>query len=292
MIFDIVDVFAEHKYAGNQLAVVRLTPAERDTLTTEQMQAIALEFGYAETTFVLDDVPKDGSYDVRIFTVTREVPFAGHPTLGTAYLIHQEIAASDTITLNLKVGQIPVTFDAGADGVLWMQQKTPIFRERYTPEQIAPILSLSPDDIAPAHAGKPTPLQHVDNGLHFVIVPLTSRAALGRARVQREAFNALLGYDTIDTYLYCHDPLEPPHDLSARMLFSDGEDAATGSAAGCLTAYLVEYEVFGAAFDLQVEQGYAMRRPSILHLRGDRADGAIRVRVGGKVQHIARGALI
>ncbi len=112
--FHIVDVFAEHKYAGNQLAVFRNARG----LSSEDMQKIAKEMGFSETTFVLSDAEREGGYDVRIFTPTAEVPFAGHPTLGTAYIIRQEIVRTpvQAVTLNLQVGQIPVRFDPQGDG--------------------------------------------------------------------------------------------------------------------------------------------------------------------------------
>ena len=125
--FYIVDVFAEEKYAGNQLAVVR----GGADLSDEALGKIALEINYSETTFVLADEETDGGYDVRIFTPGGEVPFAGHPTLGTAYVIRQEILCEpvEQITLNLKVGKIPVTFG----DLLWMRQPPPTFGETSTP---------------------------------------------------------------------------------------------------------------------------------------------------------------
>src|SRR4030042_2345154 len=124
--FSIVDVFAEEKYAGNQLAVVR----NAQGLSSEQMQKIAREMNFSETTFVLSDAPRDDGYDVRIFTPAAEVPFAGHPTLGTAWVIRQEIVHSpvEQVKLNLQVGQIPVTFGQAAEpDVLWMKQNPPTF---------------------------------------------------------------------------------------------------------------------------------------------------------------------
>jgi trans-2,3-dihydro-3-hydroxyanthranilate isomerase len=280
----LVDVFAEAKYAGNQLAVVRGAAG----LTSEQMQTLALEMGFSETTFILSDAMRDGGYDVRIFTVEHEMPFAGHPTLGTAWVIHQHIRHADIVTLNLKVGQIPVTFASGADGVLWMQQKPPTFFETYAPDIIAEAVGLSADDIDPRY-----PVQRVSTGVAFVIVPLKTRDAIKRAKVQRETFDRLLGYDALDVYLFCPEPYDVAHHLNARMFWSDGEDAATGSAAGCLTAYLVEHGCFGASVDIRVEQGVEIRRPSLLYLRGSRdADGTISVRVGGRVQAVAVGELV
>jgi hypothetical protein len=131
LIFYIVDVFAEEKYAGNQLAVVR----GGFDLADEALEKIALEMNYSEITFVLSDEEVDGGYDVRIFTPGGEVPFAGHPTLGTAYVIRLEILAepADRVTLNLKAGRIPVTFGE----VLWMRQLPPTFGSKLDREPAA-----------------------------------------------------------------------------------------------------------------------------------------------------------
>src|SRR4030042_912475 len=129
LIFYIVDVFAEEKYAGNQLAVVR----DATALSDSQMQKITKEMNYSETTFIMSEEPREGGYDVRIFTPAAEVPFAGHPTLGTAYIIRQEIVRKPVqqVNLNLKVGQIPVCFDRQDDGrdILWMTPKEATFGE-------------------------------------------------------------------------------------------------------------------------------------------------------------------
>src|SRR5215216_4743647 len=132
--FYIVDVFAEEKYAGNQLAVVRGGAG----LPDERLQKIALEMNYSETTFLLAEEERDGGYDVRIFTPGGEIPFAGHPTLGTAFVIRQEVLAEpvERVTLNLKAGKIPVTFGE----VLWMRQLPPTFGSTLDPAKTARIL--------------------------------------------------------------------------------------------------------------------------------------------------------
>ena len=129
---DIVDVFAEEKYAGNQLAVVRYG---RD-LSDVTMQKIAREVNFSETTFITSDQEHDGGYDVRIFTPKEEIPFAGHPTLGTAYVIRKEIVTRpvDQVLLNLKVGQIPVSFSS--EDILWMKQKEPTFSAAFDAAEI------------------------------------------------------------------------------------------------------------------------------------------------------------
>src|SRR6266849_5844368 len=174
--FYIVDVFAESKYAGNQLAVVR----HAADLSSEKMLEIAREMHYSETTFILSEEAHDGGYDVRIFTPGGEVPFAGHPTLGTAWVLRNEILKSDvsTVTLNLKVGQIPVTFDGGA---LWLKQINPTFGETRTPAQVAPVLNLDEADFDTRF-----PIQEVSTGLPFVLVPLKGMDAVKRAHVNLE----------------------------------------------------------------------------------------------------------
>jgi len=145
--FYIVDVFAEEKYAGNQLAVVRGAKALSDT----EMQRIAKEMNYSETTFILSDEKRNSGYDVRIFTPETELPFAGHPTLGTAYVIQDEIVKEpvDEIVLNLRVGRIPVTFsyDGKHADILWMKQLDPIFGQTLDAGLISEVLSLDLRDI-------------------------------------------------------------------------------------------------------------------------------------------------
>ncbi|MDH4223475.1 MAG: PhzF family phenazine biosynthesis protein, partial [candidate division Zixibacteria bacterium] len=166
-LFYIVDVFAERKYSGNQLAVFR----DAGEIPDSEMQQIAREMNYSETTFILSEKEKDGGYDVRIFTPQREVPFAGHPTLGTAFVIQKEMVKRPihTIILNLKVGQIPVTFNYIDEhpNILWMKQKAPTFGQTFEFEEISRILELKNDDI-----DQRFPIQDVTTGLPFIIAPL------------------------------------------------------------------------------------------------------------------------
>ena len=176
--FYLVDVFAEEKYAGNQLAVIR-NAAE---LSVDQMQRIANETHFSETTFILSDQPRSGGYDVRIFTPQQEVPFAGHPTLGTAYVIKNYIASGNpaALRLNLGIGQIPVTFQNGVDGqeVAWMKQNPPVFGEKFSIEELAPILQLPKESFDGRF-----PIQEVSTGMPFILVPLKTLKAVQSARV-------------------------------------------------------------------------------------------------------------
>ena len=283
--FYIVDVFAEEKYAGNQLAVVR----GGADLSAEDLGKIALEMNYSETAFVLADEETDCGYDVRIFTPGMEVPFAGHPTLGTAYVIRHEILAGpvDEVTLNLKAGKIPVTFG----DVLWMRQLPPTFGATLDPAQMALAINLETTNIDDRF-----PVQEVSTGLPTVIVPLRDLDALRRCKVDWERYTELVGPDK-NLYVFCPEPHEDgPGDLSARMFADDlgvPEDPATGSAAGCLAGYLAEHRYFGTdPVDVRVEQGYEIKRPSLLYLRAETKGGEMTVHVGGKVQMVARGKLV
>jgi trans-2,3-dihydro-3-hydroxyanthranilate isomerase len=285
MDFTIVDVFAEQPYAGNQLAVFRGTAG----LSDEQMQTLAREINFSETTFILSDTPRDGGYDVRIFTVEEELPFAGHPTLGTAYVIRRDIAAADQIVLNLKVGQIPVDFMP--DGLVWMQQKPPTFGEIYDPEQVAPLIGVNADDIDTRF-----PVQIVSTGVPFPIIPLKTREAVVRARLNNGMYHewrTATGRDKV--FLFCAEPYDSDNHLNARMFWGSGEDPATGSANGCLAGYLVKHRYFGTdSINVRVEQGYEIKRKSVLYLRAaPNTDdpNVIDVRVGGRVQNMASGRL-
>ena len=290
--FYILDVFAEEKYAGNQLAVV----ADAGMLSDKQMQKIAKEMNYSETTFILSEKPQDGGYDVRIFTPNEEVPFAGHPTLGTAYVIQQEIISKpvETIKLNLKVGQIPVTFnyDGQQPGVLWMKQVEPIFGGIIEPEAISEVIGVDGSGI-----DERFPIQEVSTGLPFIIVPLKTLDAVKRARVNRDRlFELIKERETKMIFIFCPQAYDQENDINSRM-FGDyhgiSEDPATGSANGCLAGYLVKYRYFGSSqVDIRVEQGYEIGRPSLLYLRAEDNNGKIDVSVGGKVVTIAKGELV
>jgi trans-2,3-dihydro-3-hydroxyanthranilate isomerase len=283
--FYIVDVFAEEKYAGNQLAVVR----GGADLPDEVLGKIALEMNFSETTFVLSDEETDGGFDVRIFTPGQEVPFAGHPTLGTAYVIRHEILDKpvDRITLNLKAGEIPVTFG----DVLWMRQLPPAFGPALDPAATARALDIERSDLDDRF-----PVQEVSTGLPAIVVPLRDLDALGRCRVDWDRYLELAGPGK-NLYVFCPGShADGPGKLSARMFADDlgvAEDPATGSAAGCLAGYLAEHRYLQTdSVDVQVEQGYEIGRPSLLYLRASREGKAITVHVGGKVEMVARGELL
>jgi trans-2,3-dihydro-3-hydroxyanthranilate isomerase len=285
--FHIVDVFAERKYAGNQLAVVR----GAGRLSDREMQEVALEMNYSETTFLLDEEGREGAYAVRIFTPRAEVPFAGHPTLGTASVIRTEVIREpvDCVLLDLKAGRIPVDF---GEGFPWMRQLPPVFGDTYDADRVAPALGLDPGDLDGRY-----PVREVSTGLPAIIVPLWSLDALKRCRVDQERYRELVQGAGKNLYVFCPETHEGGNDLAARMFADDlgvPEDPATGSAAGCLAGYLVEHRYLGVdGVDVRLEQGYEIGRPSLLYLRASRAEnGDIRVSVGGKVQPVARGELL
>lgn len=290
--FYIVDVFAEEKYAGNQLAVVR----HAKMLDDIELQKIARETHYSETTFILSDKKRNGGYDVRIFSPEKELPFAGHPTVGTAYVIGREIAETrvNSIVLNLKVGQIQVTFvRRGKDGeVLWMKQIQPTFGRSFDANAIATVLGVEVEAV-----NNRFPAQEVSTGVPFIIVPLRSLAALKRARIVREKYSELIENAQAKAILiFCPETYSRGNDLSVRV-FADyygiPEDPATGSANGCLAGYLVRHDYFGKKhIDIRVEQGYEIGRPSLLLLRAEQKNGEISVHVGGKVVMVAKGELI
>ena len=283
--FYIVDVFAEEKYAGNQLAVFR----GAQNLSDNELQQIAREMNFSETTFIMSETPRDGGYDVRIFTPGEEVPFAGHPTLGTAHIIRSEITRdnAEQIVLNLKVGQIPVTF--GRDGIAWMKQIEPVFGKQFNEETLAPVLGLEVKEIDALF-----PIEEVSTGLPHIIVPLKTLASLKRARINRDRYFDLIKNTWAKPVLiFCPEPHEKQNDISSRMFadaFGIPEDPATGSGNGCLAGYLVKHRYFGRdCIDIRSEQGYEIGRPSLLYLRAVEQYGKIDIHVGGRSITIGRG---
>jgi trans-2,3-dihydro-3-hydroxyanthranilate isomerase len=291
LIFYLLDVFAEEKYAGNQLAVFRNAGA----LSAVQMQKIANEMHFSETTFIISDEKRNGGYDVRIFTPANEMPFAGHPTLGTAYVIKHSLANenSDKIVLNLKVGQIPVTFekDRRNQEILWMKQIPPVFGRTFDVTNTSEMLNLDVNEIDTKY-----PIKEVSTGLPFIIVPLKTLNAVRRVRIDKNKHRELTKEKPAEILVFCPETYKKENDLNVRVfvdLYGIPEDPATGSANGCLAGYLSHYRYFGGdVVDAKVEQGYEIGRPSLLHLKAENLEGEIIVHVGGKVVMVASGKLV
>jgi len=276
MRFFIVDVFAERKYEGNPLAVFLL---DRDVSPAE-MQQIAREIHFSESTFITPG-KRDGGFDVRIFTPDVEIPFAGHPTLGTAFVIRDLLRweHSDRVTLNLGVGPILVDFD---NGLLTMQQNAPHFGTVIDDRaRIASILSIDAADIDDRF-----PVQLVSTGLPSVIVPLKTLDAIGRCRIRHDLYQQFLD-DTTKAALLVFTPHH--NDIRVRVFVDDTgffEDPATGSANGNLAAWLVRHRYFGRdTIEYRAQQGVEMRRPSQLYV----AASPTSIRVGGRVFRVAEG---
>ena len=289
MRFCIVDVFAESRFSGNQLAVFR----DCARLSTATMQRIAQEMHYSETTFITSEEPHDGGYDVRVFTPAFELPFAGHPTLGTAYIVQSQIIGRPTekVVLNMKVGQIPVTFSyrGGAPDVLWMRQKKPTFGKTFGRARLAKVLGLGAADIDSRF-----PIRIVSTGVPFVIVPLKGLKAIKRIKTDQALLAKLFDETGISVLLvFSPETYSKENDLNVRVLGlvnNIPEDPATGSGNGCLAAYLVKERYFGKdEVDIRVEQGYEIDRRSLLLLRARETPDGIQVDVGGRVQFIAKG---
>lgn len=316
----VLDVFSETRLMGNPLAVV-LHPG---TLSTDTMQAIARETNLSETTFVerrdAETERREGVL-VRIFTTEEELPFAGHPTLGTASLLRAiapECVESGVVKLALKVDAVPVRFEPQPDGSAWpvkgaMTQRDPEFGEILDPVEVAALTGLEVDDFDPE-----LPIQIVSTGTAFAIVPLRSAEALGRLKVRQDEATAFLRVRGA-RWFYVLGPTGPTGPASAsesaiahpawraRMQFNGGEDPATGSAAGCAISYLVRWKAVSSEQTIHVRQGVEMLRPSDLFLSAKLdASGSggnettvyephearvTNVRVGGSTILVAKGRL-
>ncbi|HEY3705704.1 MAG TPA: PhzF family phenazine biosynthesis protein [Terracidiphilus sp.] len=290
--YSVVDVFTENALAGNPLAVVMNNAG----LSTEQMQSIAREFNLSETTFVERrdaETERREGVRVRIFTTEEELPFAGHPTLGTASVLR--LTAPDTlrgqaITLAENVGPIPVKF-SGDSLHAEMTQRDPEFGAELDPAQVARLCGFNADDLDPRH-----PPQVVSTGTAFAIILLRSSESLRRLRVvQEEATAWLRSRGARWFYVLAPAQADTPgavENFRARMQFNGGEDPATGSAAGCAISYLVSRGLVPSGQATLVRQGLEIGRPSDLYLSA-RAEGArvTDVRVAGSTVLVAKGTL-
>jgi trans-2,3-dihydro-3-hydroxyanthranilate isomerase len=292
------DVFTDHRFGGNQLAVF---PDARN-IEPGLMQNIAREFNYSETTFVLPPDDPSHTAKVRIFTPGGELQFAGHPTVGTAHVLATTgavtLAGPETrIVLEEGVGPVPVTIRATNGRPEFAQLSAAKLPEVGPPppsrETLADMLSLAPGDLLDGA----TPPESVSCGTPFLFVPLRDRRAVGRARIRGDVWEkALDGYVTNKVFVFAMDPEHAGHHVRARM-FAPGigvpEDPATGSACVALGGYLAARDP-RADGTLQwiVEQGFEMGRPSILEVEADKKNGrTTAARVGGKTVIVCEGAM-
>jgi trans-2,3-dihydro-3-hydroxyanthranilate isomerase len=280
----IVDVFGSEKYSGNQLCV--FTSAEN--LSSEEMQSIAKEINFSETTFITGYNIDLKIFDVRIFTPYNEVPFAGHPTLGTAYIASQFFLDNykGTLYLNLQVGKIPVRVE---DKILWMNQIQPKFGQKFDTKIFAEILNIDISDIQ-----QDLPIELVSTGLPFIIVPLKSLEAVKKAKPNAALIQKLLSHsNTKEIMVFSPEPYQKADKISSRVFVPElgiPEDAATGSANGCLSAYLLKNNVFKTdTINLTVGQGYEMNRPSTLYHKSSINDSKYNISIGGNVISVAEG---
>lgn len=289
--YQLCDVFTSIPLEGNQLAVFLNATA----LTSYEMQAIAREMNLSETTFVQRrdrSIEQAKGVRVRIFTTQEELPFAGHPTLGTAAILRSafpDLAATDKIVLDLNAGQITVTFlehasENGSAIYGEMKQLDPVFGSKHNPAAIAPLLGLRAEDIAD------TAPQTVSTGMPFCITVLRSVEALARLRINAaESERYLRSADAIFFYVLAPQA----QDLwRARMQFYNGEDPATGSAAGCAISYLVRHAIWPSGERLHLRQGVEISRPSDLYVCANLAREKVsEVRVAGSTVPVAKGHL-
>lgn len=282
-----LDVFTRTPLQGNQLAVF----TDARGLSATEMQRIAKETNLSETTFIF---PRDRETEgqegvrVRIFTVEEELPFAGHPTLGTANVIRGYMGGGDTVELHLNVGKIPVRFLDENEGLPFgeMRQNDPVFAETHAVRDIAEIARISPDEIR-----SDLPIQTVTTGNPFIIVPIKSMRAIQQIELNQRAARAYLEKTTARfMYFVTTETSTPEAQVHARMIFYNGEDPATGSAAGPAIAHLVQNNVIASEQRVIIEQGLEMKRPSQLYVRAKKANGSITdVHVGGYAVEIAHG---
>jgi len=283
------DVFSSRPFEGNPLAVF---PDGRG-LSDEQMQAMAREMNLSETTFVLpreQAVERERGVRVRIFTVQEELPFAGHPTLGTAFWLRGSTGAGE-IALELNVGRVPVRFEETSGQPVFgeMTQVEPKFGPAHDRETVVRATSLRDGDIDPS-----LPIQTVSTGIAFTVVPLRGLDVMRRLQVDLKGSSQYLERSGGGKFFYfvTRETVDPAARLHARMLFNNGEDPATGSAAGCTAAWMVANRVAEADERVLVEQGVEMLRPSRIFVRaGCVDDRVVNVRVGGNAVEVLHGEI-
>jgi trans-2,3-dihydro-3-hydroxyanthranilate isomerase len=280
-----VDVFTDHIFGGNPLAVF----PEGQHFREDQLQKVAREMNLSETTFVYPSTTKDADFDVRIFTPIQEIPFAGHPTLGTAFVLRKNgwIGTEKTlIRLNFKAGIIPVWAENEKGYMLHPPAK--VLHEVNDPEKIATALGLSQNQLDLNH-----PAQVVSTGFPALLVPVKSLRAMQQINLNHHTLSELLKpLDIGMIYPFCRETINPENTLHSRAFAPDfgiSEDPATGSVAGAMGAYWASQENI-TDISITIEQGYEMERPSLINVEVS-AGEVQKIRVGGKTQEVFTGQL-
>lgn len=295
-----IDVFASRRLEGNPLAVF----TDARGLSDAEMQAIARETNLQETTFILPRDPaaeSEHGVKVRIFTPEEEIPFGGHPTLGTAMVLRKRLIAAhgsaspadrglEEISLDLKVGRIPVAFQKESSGNIFgeMHQLDPVFGQIHDRAAVAALAGLKPDDISDEW-----PIQTVSTGLPFAIVPIKRLSTLQSLAPDLKKIRSYFGKEALtDFYYITRDTGGAEAGLRSRAIFPDGEDPATGSAAGCTAAWMVRYGIAKPGERVHIQQGVEIKRPSQIFVRAEeQGDRVVNVRVGGNAVEVMEGTL-
>jgi trans-2,3-dihydro-3-hydroxyanthranilate isomerase len=283
------DVFSSRPLEGNSLAVF----FDARDLTDGEMQSIAKEMNLSETTFVFPReaaIERERGVRVRIFTVEEELPFAGHPTLGTAFALRGDSGATE-VALELNVGKVPVRFEEASGQATFgeMTQVDPVFGMQHDPGAVARATGLRVEDFDSS-----LPIETVSTGLPYTIVPLKSLSGIQKLRVDlSRAHDYMEKTGTKFFYFVARETVDPAARLHARMLFYNSEDPATGSAAGCAAGWMVAHGVARSDERVLIEQGLEMRRPSRIFVRAsqqneNRDNRIVNVRVGGNAIEVMR----
>ena len=293
-----LDVFTQTPLTGNPLAIF----TDARGLNDGEMQALAREMNLSETTFILPEDRTAETHKVRIFTVAEELPFAGHPSLGTALYLYASGSApnykeSAQITLDLRAGKIPVRFTADSenagrnrvDGQVFgeMRQRDPEFGAIFSREEVARMLGIAADEI-------PWPIQIVSTGLPFAIVGIRNQETLANLNFPHaQAAEFLKNTGAKFFYFLCPQRREKNRlEARARMFFYGGEDPATGSAAGCAASWMVQHGIANSDEQVLIRQGAEIHRPSEMYVRATRdGERVTNVRVGGYAVEVLRGTV-
>jgi trans-2,3-dihydro-3-hydroxyanthranilate isomerase len=293
-----LDVFTQTPLTGNPLAIF----TDARGLNDGEMQSLAREMNLSETTFILPEDVAAGAHKVRIFTVAEELPFAGHPTLGTALHLYASDPARNSkesaqITLDLKAGKVPVRFAANsenagrnrADGQVFgeMRQRYPEFGVTFSREEVARVLGIAAAEIL-------EPIQIVSTGLPFAVVGIRNQETLANLKFDNaHAADFLRNSEAKFFYFLCPQRREKNRlEARARMFFYGGEDPATGSAAGCAASWMVQHGTANSDEQVLIRQGVEIRRPSEMYVQATRNGQRVtNVRVGGYAVEVLRGTL-